>query len=480
MMFHHIKRLAGHAGVYGAGILIQAVLGLVLLPLYTHYLTRAEYGALETVVAGSSLLAVVLRSGISTAFFRFYFQSRDRARRLTVVRTSFWFTVIAATAGMISVVALAVPLSEAVFGGPGRASLVRAGGVALWAQMNYAQLTSLFRAEERSKQYVLASLANLVLSVSATVLLVVGFNVGPLGVMVGNFAGTLVVYVALLAYRREQLGFEFDRQLLRAMQRFGLPLAASGLALWAVNFIDRFFLVLITGESETGVYSLAARVASGVALVLAAFATAWPAFAFSIEDDREARETFGYVLTYLLYVACWLSLALGLLAPWIVRLLAPSNPTFWPASDAVALLSFAFAAFAGYGVTSTATARTGRTEFNWVVTGSAAVLNIGLNVALIPTYGMMGAAVATMAAYGWMFAAMTVYSQRIYPVPYQWSRITVIAAVSVGLTLVGKALDAPLPVAIALAVSFPFVLAAVGFYQPDEWRLLRRVVMARR
>ena len=361
-MFHQIKRLVAHSGVYGAGLVIQAVLGLLLLPVYTRYLTRADYGALETVVALWSLLVIVLRGGISAAFFRFYFQSQDGARRLTVVRTSFWFTVMAATGGMIAGLAFAVPLSDAIFGGPGRADLVRAGAVALWADLNYVQLTSLFRAEERSKQFVLASLANLLVSVCTTLLLVVVLREGPLGVIVGNFTGTLIVFVVLLGYRREQLGFELDRQLLRAMQRFGLPLAASGLALWAINFIDRFFLVQFTGESETGVYSLAVRMATGVALVLAAFGTAWPAFAFSIEDDQEARETFGHVLTYLLYVTCWLSLAIGLLAPWIVRLLAPSNPGFWSASSAVGLLSFAFAAFAAYGVTSTATVRTGRTS----------------------------------------------------------------------------------------------------------------------
>ena len=477
-MFDQIKRLVGHSGIYGAGILIQAVLGLLLLPLYTSYLTPADYGALETVVAAASLASVVLRGGISSAFFRFYYKSHDVGDRLAVVRTSFWFTLTAATAGMIAGFALAVPLSELIFGGPGRADLVRAGAVVLFAEMNYAQVTSLLRAEERSKQFVLASVVNLFISVGATVLLVVVFRAGPLGIIVGNFTGTLVVYAALLGYHREQLGFAFDSRLLREMLRFGLPLAASGLAMWAINFIDRFFLVHLAGESETGVYSMAVRMASVVALAFAAFQTAWPAFAFSIEDDRQARETFGYVLTYLLYVACWLSLAIGLLAPWIVRVLA-SNPAFWPASDAVAPLSFAIAALAGYAVTVTATARTGRNQFNWVVTGSAAVVNVVLNVVLIPGYGMMGAAIATLGAYLWMFVAMTIYSQRIYPVPYQWRRIALIAFASIGLTIGGKAVQVSLPGAVALAASFPFVLALLGFYRPAERRVLRRLVVLR-
>src|SRR5204863_1484112 len=122
--------------------------------------------------------------------------------------------------------------------------LVRAAFVGLWAQMNYEQLTSLFRVEERSLQFVYASVANVLITVGATVLLVVGLHKGATGAVVGNFIGTLSVYLVLLAYRRYQLGLQFDRKLFRAMNKFGLPLVPSALALWAINFIDRFFIAV--------------------------------------------------------------------------------------------------------------------------------------------------------------------------------------------------------------------------------------------
>jgi O-antigen/teichoic acid export membrane protein len=131
-------------------------------------------------------------------------------------------------------------------------------------------------------------------------------------------------------------------------------------------------------------------------------------------------------------------------------------------------------------VVSTATSRIGRTQFNWVVTGGAALINIGLNVALIPSYGLMGAAVATLVAFTAMFAAMSIYSQRLYPVPYQWRRVVLIAAVSGGLLAAGKALHPPLALALALSAVFPLALAPLGFYEAAEWRVLRRAVAIRR
>src|SRR4029078_9763227 len=123
-MLTHLKRLVAHSGVYGIGILIKAVLGVLLLPLYTHYLTRADYGAIETVNAGTALLAVVLYGGITTAFFRFYFQASDPEWRTRVLRTSVWFTMSTATVGAIVLLALAVPISDVLFGGPSRANLI--------------------------------------------------------------------------------------------------------------------------------------------------------------------------------------------------------------------------------------------------------------------------------------------------------------------------------------------------------------------
>src|SRR2546428_6191134 len=120
-----------------------------------------------------------------------------------------------ATAGLFAGLVLAGPISHALNGmTPG---LVRAAAIGLWAQMNYEQLTSLFRVEERSVQFAIASLANVLVTVAATVLLVAVWHKGAVGVLVGNFAGTLCIYAVLLAYRRYQLGLTFNWELFREL-----------------------------------------------------------------------------------------------------------------------------------------------------------------------------------------------------------------------------------------------------------------------
>jgi O-antigen/teichoic acid export membrane protein len=465
-----LGRLGKQSAIYGLGSLVSRILALILLPLYTHYIPPAGYGRVETLIAWQAVAVILLRAGISTAFFRFYFDEQDEAAKTLVVRTSFWFTMTMATAGLALGLVFAHPFSVA-FGNVGD-SLVRAAFVGIWAQMNYEQLTSLFRVEQRALAFGIASLANVFVTILVTFVLIVHFHKGPLGLIVGNFTGTLAIYLVLVAYRRYQLGLQFDRRLLRAMNRFGMPLVPSALALWAINFMDRFLLIHIVGKARTGDYSLAVRVSSGIAFLLYAFRTAWPAYAYSITDDREAKQTYGFVLTYLVLITSWCALALGVLSPWLVRILARGHD--WTAHDrrlaegAIAPLAFSLVAYGAYTVVAIGVGRARKTGFNWIVTGAAAVLNIALVVALVPAIGIFGAALASLAAYVAMFLGMVWNAQRVYPVRYQWRRIALVAGTAGALTVAGRLARGPLALELGLALALPFVLFPLGFYLPGE------------
>jgi O-antigen/teichoic acid export membrane protein len=465
-----LGRLGKHSAIYGLGGLIQRFLAVLLLPVYTRYLTPSDYGTVETLIALTTALVIVLRLGMPNAFIRFYFDSKDPDHRRVILRTSFWFTMGVATLGLIGGVALSPEISTLLFGSDHDATVVAAAFVGLWAQMNWEQMLSLFRVEERSVAYVSASLANIGVTITATLVLVVQLDKGPLGVIVGNFIGTLVVYTLLLGYRREQLGLQFDRRLFREMNRFGLPLVPSALMLWVTNLSDRFFLLKLADAEEVGLYSVGVRIASAMALVLTAFRTAWPAFAYSIDDEGEAKRTYAWVLTYVVVFMSWAATGLALLSPWLVDWIAA--PAFSSSSEVVGPLAFSVVLFSGYVVIAIGLGRTKRTQFNWVITGAAAIVNVSLNLFLIPRYGMMGAAIATLAAYATMLVGMIWWAQRVYPVRYQWRRVVTAVAVAVAIVVAGKLAGAGLAVALLLSLVYPLVLALTGFYLPAERRAI--------
>jgi O-antigen/teichoic acid export membrane protein len=483
MIRKQIGRLAKQSLVYGIGGIVSRFVALFLLRVYTHFLPPKSYGAVALILATEAVMVILLRAGIQNAFFRFYYLTSDPIKRRTVVRTSFWYTMTAATIGLALGLIFAPQIASFLGLQAGQINLVRAGSVFLWGDMNYQQQTAIFRAEQRSISYAIASVSNVIITICGTLLLVVGLHKGAIGLIVGNFTGTLCVYTVLLAYRARLLGFEFDRRLYLAMEHFGLPLLPSALALWATKFSDRFFVNHYLGQTQVGVYSFGVMIASALVLVITAFQLAWPAFAYSIDDDDEARRTYAYVLTYFLYFMTWAAVALSLLAPFLAHVLA-GKPSFYPGARFVPLLAFGSVIFAGYSVVVISIGRIRKTGANWIITGLGALADVGLNILLIPRVGAIGAAWSLLGAYGAMFIGMSWHAQRLFPVPYQWRRVVTLLGVGAGLVLAGKALSVSAPLALAFAVAYPALLFVFFFYQASERkqiaRLARRVLHIQR
>jgi O-antigen/teichoic acid export membrane protein len=485
-----LLELSRHSVIYGVGGLTSRFLAVLMLPLYTSYVSVGDYGRIELLMSVMAVAVVVIRGGANFGFIRWYFLDKAPEYRQRLVRTVFWAQMGYSTLALALCVIFASEIAQllGVNYRPGAAlqgsgtSLVIATAVLLWVNINYAQMTNLFRAEQRSVAFSIATLLNIGITVPLTVILVVVYHEGPLGIIVGNLSGTLLVFIALLGYRREQLGLQFDRKLLHNMNRFGFPLMASALAGWVMNFGDRLMLAkLLHGTyalNQLGQYSLANKIASAMVLLFTAFQVAWPAFAYSIEDEREAKRTYSFVLTYLMFIAAWTALGLSLFAPWIVRLLAPSRPGYWPAAEAIPALAYASVFFAGFIVVTIATGRSRRVQFNWVAMTAGAGLNFALNIWLIPAYGMLGAAYATLAGFILIMVLRTWNAQKVYPVRYQWRRVVVLVLAAGALTAIGKEMPHSLLLAIGLTLVYPLLLAAFGFYLPAERKRLRRLLPA--
>ncbi|MDX6375923.1 MAG: hypothetical protein QOE98_226 [Gaiellaceae bacterium] len=467
-MRDELARLLRHSAIYGLAGLASRIASVLLLPFLTRALGPSSYGRIETMVALIAVLVPLLRAGVATAFFRFYYERELAPDRDLVVRTSFWFCVLGATVGLAVGLVAAPAIASVLAGDAAYANLVRVAFVMLAVQLLYEQLTALYRVEERSVAFTVASLANLAVTVLATIVAVFVFDGGATGALVGNALGTAVVLVVLIWQRRAELRPAFDRDLVRRMNRFGLPLLPVGLAIWVVDFADRLLLGRIVDQHEVGLYAVGVKIASAMVLVQLAFRTAWPAFAYSLDEGGQARRTFAYVLTYTSLVGCWLSLALGLLAPWLVDLLAA--PEFATSERVVAPLAFSGALLVAYTTLSIAASRANRTDRYWQVAVAGAAVNIVLNLLLIPSYGMEGAAAATVAAYLVLAGGMAWLAQRLYPVPYEWRRLTLAVAVGVGLYAAGRLADVPLAGAVALIAAYPLALGVLGFYQPAERR----------
>jgi len=289
--------------------------------------------------------------------------------------------------------------------------------------------------------------------------------------------------VIFLAWRlweeRARLSFRVSPPLLRRMFRFGLPTMPAELSLYSLNFIDRILIVRLSGLAEAGLYALAIKFAQGMNVLARGFQLAWPPLAYSIADDDEARRAYSLVFTWFAAVLAFGVSGLWLLSRWIVDLLA--DPDFFGAYEAIGLLATGIALYALYLVLVVILGRTGRTEFNFPATIAGTIVNVVLNLILIPPLGIVGAGIALVASYVVILAAMFAVTQRLFPVPYEWGRLALLLAVTAAIVAAGELLlpthgvEGLLPRA-ALWLALPPLLVACGFVTRDERRALRTML----
>jgi O-antigen/teichoic acid export membrane protein len=472
-MSGYLRRLATTGAAYTAASILSKVIAVALLPLYTRYLTPEDYGAAEILFAAVVLVSIVIRFGLIEAILRFYYKDDEDPARVVAGTFAglFWLSTLAA----LLVLPFAGPLSEALLPGDSAPQsapeLVRIAIGGLWVLTMWEFMLTLFRLEERARAFFLTTILNVVAAIALTVVLVVGLDEGARGLLLGSYATGAAFVLVMVALQWRRLSLRPDVPLLRRLFRFGLPTMPAEVSLYLLNFVDRLIIVRTLGLAEAGLYSLAVKFAQGVNVLVRGFQLAWPPLAYSIRDDDEARRTYATVVTLFVAGTAFVVTGMWLFSRWIVRALAA--PEFFDSYEAIGLISTAVTLYALYLVLVVILGRTGRTEFNFPAAIGALVANIALNLALVPSLGIVGAGLALVASYLVVLGMMYVFTQRLFPVPYEWGRllrvvVTVTVLVGVAELLVPTSGALGLLLRVALFAAYPLALFASGFFSDEE------------
>jgi O-antigen/teichoic acid export membrane protein len=471
----YLRRLATTGAAYTAASILSKLIAVALLPLYTRYLTPADYGAAEVMFAAIVSASIVVRFGLIEAVLRFYYKDDEDPGR--VVASSFAGLFWLATVGALVALPFATPISEALLDRPAP-DLARIAIGGLWVLTMFEFMLTLFRLEERARAFFLTTIVNVLVTIGLTVVLVVAAGEGARGLLLGSYASGAATVLVLGMLQRRRLSLLFDRALLRRLLRFGLPTMPAEVSLYLLNFVDRIIIVRSVGLAEAGLYSLAVKFAQGVNVLVRGFQLAWPPLAYSIRDDGEARRAYATVVTLFVAGCAFVVTGMWLFSRWLVRALAA--PEFFDSYEAVGLISTAVTLYAVYMVLVVILGRTGRTEFNLPATTAALAANVVLNLLLVPPLGIVGAGLALVASYVVVLALMYVFTQRLFPVPYQWARLarvvlTAAALVGAGELLMPTSGAAGLLGRAALFAAYPLALLASGFFTPGERVWLARL-----
>jgi O-antigen/teichoic acid export membrane protein len=452
--------------VYGlAGAASQAV-GIVTLPIFARVFSQSEYGVLEVAIVGYAALLVFADTGLTSGAQRSYYDYDDHE---TSERRAALFTGLAASMALGVVIAVglmgfATPISRWAFGTAEYDSVVRVVGLTVPVGTLVAFALEAMRLKFKPWRYAVCALISAVGAATIGVVSVVAFDVGVEGVVLGTLAGYgLAAVYGLLVTRRDLLG-RFSPPELRKMVAYGLPLLPAAVALWGLNFVDRVMLAKLGSLADTGEYAVANRFALGLTLAVTAFATAFGPFQLALwkEDAELEKRVRNHTLTYLTVALVGLGVVPAVFAREIVSIVAPA---FTGAYQVVGLLLMAVTLWGIANLVLFGIGLMRRTGYVALFTLIAALTNIGLNFALIPLWGMIGAGLANLAAYLFLVVLYYHKAQQLYPTDYSLGKPAIVLVAGALTMAVGLL---PLDVSV---VAYTVKVASVAAFGASLWLL---------
>jgi O-antigen/teichoic acid export membrane protein len=444
-MAAYLKRLLGALGAYQIASILQKLLAVLLLPVYTGRIAPGGYGIVETLATFVIFVSIVARFGIIESFLRYYFIDEDPARRDALVRRSVLFLVATTTVTCAVLVIPAAPLARLITSEHVPAAF-RWSVLGIWSFTNLELAQAVLRVDERLRAYAIVNSINVAVTVAASLVLVIGLNKGYEGLLIANFGTSTVVLFGLWWHLRRRLNLipagtaaTTAAESFRTLFRFGLPTVPAEASVYALSVLDRQYIVHSQGTYAAGRYAIAMKVAGAIAFIVTAFQYAWPPLAYSVGDDAQAARLYSLVTTYYALITGWVVAGLALEDRFIIRLLTP-HPGYFGSYRAIPWVSLGWAMYGLWVVLLVVAGRAKITSRNFPAALVGLVVNVVLLIVLVPRFGIAGGGIALCGAYVAMLGVMHMLIRRAFPVSFEWRRLAQLAVVIGGLAVAGDLL----------------------------------------
>lgn len=425
--------------VYGLGLVLSKLASFLMLPIYTHLLTPADYGVIQLVEMTFDIISILAGASIAVGVFRFYYKAETEEARSSMLSTSL-IIILASYTVLAAVVFLnATAISSYVFRGYDHSRLIQIAALTFPFQGLLLVPLAYLRVRDLSLLFVGANIVRLLVQLTLNLVFLVHLDMGAESVFLSNLFASMLVSIVLAGYMLTRTGLKFSASASRDLVRFGTPLIATQVATFFVTFGDRYFLEGTTTEADVGIYSLAYQFGFLlVSLGFQPFIMVWEPLRFEIAKRWDRDQVFTRAFLYMNILLVTLAVGIALFVSDVLMVL--SAPSFHPAAALVPLILAAhvvqtWASFHDVGI-HIAERTIYITAANWV---SAGVSLLGYLI-LIPAYHLWGAAVTSLVALLVRWLLIYTFSQRLWPVRYDWGPVLRLLVLGTTVVLAGVVL----------------------------------------
>jgi O-antigen/teichoic acid export membrane protein len=414
-MMNRYQKLGSNTVILGIGTFGSKLLVFLLMPFYTAMLSTAEYSMAELITSTANLLIPLACIGISNGIFRF------AAEKESDKEAVFSSSLALLGLGTLAFLVLA-PILSLVDYFSGYTYLIVAYVISANIQAVCAQYV---RAVDRTKLFALQGVFNTLITVGCNLVFLAVFDLGVTGYVLSVVVGNLVTAVFLTVSAGLWRVFRFSRiekRLIGQLLRFSLPLIPTTVCWLITDLSDRYMVTYFWGDSINGIYSAAYKIPTVVHLVSGIFLQAWQFSAVAeSSDEEECRKFYSKVFDGFLSVILIGSVGLILCSELLAHLLL--NASYHGAKTYIPTLLCAVAVEALVSILATVYLVRKKSMHSFLTAILGTACNVLLNLLLIPRVGALGAAFATLMAYGVVLVARVIDVKRILPFRMQLPRL---------------------------------------------------------
>ncbi len=430
-MLKKLIELSKDTAVYGVSTIIGRFLAFLLFPIYTNVFSPDEFGIYTLVYAYLAFLNVVYIYGMDAAFMKYTSIAEGEEKKKTF-STPYIFVFVTAIFFSLVFYLSYKPISASMnLDSQYSYLLLYVIGILFFDTLTLIPFNSL-RLERKTQKFAIIKVINIVINLGLNLILILEFDYGIEAIFISNFVASIFSFVALLPDVLRKLKFQIDFQILKKMMKFGIPYLPAAFASIIVQIIDVPIVERLTSTATLGIYRANYKLGILMMLFVQMFAFAWQPFFLENAKEKNAKEIFAKVLTIFLVSlsSIWIFLSLFIEDIVTIKIMGRTilGEQFLSGLPIVPIILLAYLFNGLYMNFIAGIYIEEKTKYFPLITGLGALVNVLVNLTLIPKMGIMGAAWATLASYIVMAGGLFIVSQKFYRIDYEYKKIAKIFA----------------------------------------------------
>ncbi len=477
----HLKIAAKNSAIYSLGPLSSKVAGFVLLPLYTSHLTLSEYGILGIVDVTMQIFVSIFGFGLNWAFNRWYWDKEYIHKQKIIFFSLFVFLAATSLVMFVLFLPFTKQFSILLFNSAKYDYVFKLMLVAAGLQILTNLPNTLLKLQQRPFLFSLSNTAKLVISLTFTVLFIVQFHRGIRGIYEALILGFIMYFLLLVKYIYRNLEFKFDWTIIKEMLLFSLPLMGSSTATVVLSFADRYVLKFIGGLNDVGIYSLGYKLSNTIKVfIIQSVILAISPIIYKVMYDENSGEFYSRLMTYFAFLLMVVVVGVSLFGKELVMVLA-KNKDYWDAYKVIPILSLAMLFIGIRYIAEIGLNIEKKTGTKAKIVVFVSLINIILNILLIPLWQSIGASVAMLISQILYFVLNYYYGQKYYFIPFELKRLNIILFLTGGYILGALLINTQfsvmrLIIKAGMFLSIPALLYFSRFFKKEELNVLKNML----